>query len=257
MARISLGRSSICLFLASLLASIALGVGSADQLDVWIGTITPKGGLSKGIYHATLETDSGKLTEPQLAAEIDSPGFVTLHPSGNVLYATGNVNGVPSVIAYRVGQQTGRADLTLINSQPIGDGGAAHLSTDRTGKVLMTAQYGGGSTAIYPLAADLSIGRQTQLIKHQGGSKVVAGRQDNPHAHWVGTSPDNRFVFVPDLGMDKVVIILSGHRQGGAGAARVRPMSAGWRATSHEVPHQRQVHLCVERTGVVGYGIFL
>jgi 6-phosphogluconolactonase len=56
------------------------------------------------------------------------------------------------------------------------------------------------------LSKDGSIGARTQLMKHEGGSGVVARRQDKPHAHWVGTSPDNRFVFVPDLGMDQVLI---------------------------------------------------
>lgn len=60
--------------------------------------------------------------------------------------------------------------------------------------------------AAFSLNKDGSLGERTQLIKHQGGSKVVAGRQDKPHAHWVGFSPDHRFAFVPDLGMDQVVI---------------------------------------------------
>ena len=38
-----------------------------------------------------------------------------------------------------------------------------------------------------------------------GGSTVIPGRQDAPHPHWVGFSPDQRFVLVPDLGMDAVV----------------------------------------------------
>ncbi len=31
-------------------------------------------------------------------------------------------------------------------------------------------------------------------------------RQRSPHPHWTGFSPDNRFAFVPDLGLDKVMI---------------------------------------------------
>jgi 6-phosphogluconolactonase len=185
-----------------LAATLFASTCPAAELDVWIGTITPKNGLSKGIYHARFNPDSGKLTQPELAAEVDSPGFVALHPSGKVLYSTGTIDGEPSLVAYRIDDES----LSPINSQPIGDGGAAHLSTDRTGKVLMSAQYGGGSIAIYPLNDDGSIGPQSKLIKHEGPSGVVPGRQDAPHAHWVGTSPDNGFVFVPDLGMDKVVI---------------------------------------------------
>ncbi len=189
-------------FAIVLVVAILASTCLAGELDVWVGTTTPKGGLSKGIYHARFNPDSGKLTQPELAAEVDSPGFLALNPNGMILYSTGTIGGEPSLVAFRIDGQT----LSLTNSQPIGDGGAAHLTTDRTGKVLMSAQYGGGSTAIYPLNDDGSIGPQSELIKHEGGSGVVSGRQDAPHAHWVGTSPDNRFVFVPDLGMDRVMI---------------------------------------------------
>ena len=194
----------------SILTLIAGGCFSgtlpAAELDVWIGTTTPKNGLSKGIYHARFNPDSGKLAPAELAAEIESPGFLALHPGGKVLYSTGTIQGEPSVMAYRIDRQEGKANLALMNSQPTGDGPAAHLATDLGARVLMSAQYGGGSTAIYPLGDDGSIGRRSKLIEHEGGSGVVPDRQDAPHAHWVGTSPDNRFVFVPDLGMDKVVI---------------------------------------------------
>lgn len=193
--------AGICLWLG-LLANR----GAADELDVWIGTTTAEGGLSKGIYHARFDAEKGKLTQPELAAEMSNPGFLALHPSGKALYSTGTVEGEPSLVAYRIETQDGNASLVQMGSQPIGDGGAAHLATDRTGKVLMSAQYGGGSVAIFPLRADGSIGPRSNLLKHEGGSGVVAGRQDKPHAHWVGTSPDNRFVFVPDLGMDRVLI---------------------------------------------------
>ncbi len=192
--------------LSLLLGCYLAGDCPAGELDVWIGTTTPKDGPSKGIYHAKLNTESGELTQPQLAAEMNSPGFLALHPGGEVLYSTGTIDGKPSVVAFRISRQSARIDLSMKSSQPTGDGGATHIATDRTGKVLMSAQYSRGSTAIYPLADDGSIGVQSRLIKHQGGSGVAGSRQDKPHAHWVGTSPDNRFVFVPDLGIDKVVI---------------------------------------------------
>lgn len=177
---------------------------SADELDVWIGTTTPRNGLSKGIYHITFNTANGKLSKPELAAEIRNPGFLASHPDKPILYSTGTIEGEPSVVAFKINK--GHSKLTLLNSQPIGDGGAAHLAADRRGKVLLTAQYGGGSTALFPLKVDGSIAPRAQLAEHGQGSGVVPRRQAKPHAHWVGTSPDNRFAFVPDLGMDKVVI---------------------------------------------------
>ncbi len=173
---------------------------SAEELDVWIGTSNAK--PSKGIYHCTLDQSNGKLSEPKLAAEITGPGFLALHPSGTHLYAVGTLDGVASVVAYRINGSS----LELVNSAAIGDGGAAHVSVDSSGTTLLTAQYGSGSIAAFRLNPDGSIDKRTALVKHEGGSRAVAGRQDAPHAHWTGFSPDERFAFVPDLGLDKVVI---------------------------------------------------
>ncbi len=176
----------------------------AEEIDVWLGTSSAKPSL--GIYHCTLDQDNGKLSESRLAAEMDGPGFLALHPKLNVLYAVGGFNGKASVVAYAISREAGKPQLKVVNSLEIGDGGAAHVSVDATGKTLLTAQYGGGSVATFALEPDGSLKERTGLIEHQGGSKVVNGRQDSPHPHWTGFSPDNRFAFVPDLGLDQVVI---------------------------------------------------
>lgn len=186
-------------------AAAWLSPSGAAEIDVWIGT----GGsnLSRGIYHCTLDDQTGKLSASRLVAEITGPGFLAKHPRLNVLYAVGTLEGKPSVVAYVIGKDaSNKANLTLLNAVEIGDGGAAHLAVDATGKMLITAQYGGGSVAAFALRDDGGVERRTQLTKHQGGSQVVADRQKASHAHWVGFAPDNRFAFVPDLGLDQVVI---------------------------------------------------
>lgn len=176
----------------------------ADEVTVWLGTSSAK--PSQGIYQCTLDSENGKLTESRLAATIDGPGFLALHPKLNILYAVGGLGGKPSIVAYNISREAGKPQLKLINSLEIGDGGATHVSVDATGKTLLTAQYGGGSVAVFALAADGSLQQRNAIIEHSGGSKQVAGRQDGPHPHWTGFSPDNRFAFVPDLGLDQVVI---------------------------------------------------
>jgi 6-phosphogluconolactonase len=177
---------------------------AADVIDVWLGTGAAK--VSKGVYHCGLNTTTGQLSDPELAAEISGPGFLAIHPNEQYLYAVGSLDGKPSVAAYEIGKRQGQSTLTFVNALEIGDGGAAHVAVDATGKTLLTAQYGGGSVAAFSLNDDGSLNKQTVLIHHEGGSGVVPGRQDTPHAHWVGFSPDNRFAFVPDLGLDKVMI---------------------------------------------------
>jgi 6-phosphogluconolactonase len=178
--------------------------GYRDEIDVWIGT--GKSPLSKGIYHCRLNSKTGKLSQPSLVAEVDGPGFLALHPDRTKLYAVCDVNKKPSVAAYGIEKKDGASSLRFINSVEVGDGGATHLSIDKSGRTIVTAQYGGGSVAVFSLNTDGSLKERTQLIDHEGGSKVVAGRQDASHAHWAGFSNDQRFVMVPDLGLDQVVI---------------------------------------------------
>ena len=176
----------------------------AQTINVWLGTA--KSALSRGIYHCQLNTNGGKLSEPTLVAEMEGPGFLAKHPTKPVLYAVGGLNNVQVVAAFAIEGSPEKLSLRLLNSTPIGDGGAAHVSLDKTGKTLFTAQYGGGSVAVFSVQPDGMLRERTQLIDHHGGAKVVADRQDASHAHWTGVSPDNRFVFVPDLGLDQVVI---------------------------------------------------
>ncbi len=172
----------------------------AENVDVYFGT---GGGVAKGIYHATLDTDKGQLSEPNLAAEVEAPSFLAFHPDRTKLYAVANVASEPSVVAYTMGED---GALSLLNSEIISDGAAAHISVHPSGKFLLTAQYGGGSVALFPLDKDGRVLPCKQVIEHEGASGVDPKRQAKPHPHWTGFSPDGRFALVPDLGLDQIVI---------------------------------------------------
>ncbi|KAA1262515.1 6-phosphogluconolactonase [Rubripirellula obstinata] len=199
---------TVITFACLILGGDTLKVCSAESIDIWIGTSNRP--PSRGIYQAQMNLGTGKLSKPRLAAELKGPGFLALHPTLDNLYAIGTpIDGEPSVVAYNIGRP--KNQLSLVNSVAIGDGGAAHLAIDQTGKLLLTAQYSGGSVGVFRLNEDGSIKDRTQLVKHKGGSGVVGNRQDAPHPHWVGFSPDNQYAFVPDLGLDQVVIYRIDH----------------------------------------------
>jgi 6-phosphogluconolactonase len=193
----------------SIMISISLlvfsGSAVAETATVWIGTTTPRSGQSKGIYRATMDLETGVLSKPELAAEMSSPGFVALHPDGTRLYCVcqlpdGQGGGVA---AFEISED--KQSLRLLNTQPIGDGSACHLTVDKTGRCLFSAQYGGGSVAVFPLDAEGRIRPRSALMEHEGSGPNEV-RQKAPHPHWVGVDPANRFLFVPDLGIDQVVI---------------------------------------------------
>ena len=174
----------ICIFLCVNIMTVFPEVAEAETINVWIGT--SKSSLSRGIYHCQLNTNNRKLSEPTLVAEMEGPGFLAKHPTKPVLYAVGGLNNVPVVAAFAIEGSPEKPSLRLLNSVPIGDGGAAHVSLDKTGKTLFTAQFGGGSVAVFSVQPDGMLRERTQLIDHRGGANVVADRQDTSHAHWTG-----------------------------------------------------------------------
>lgn len=187
---------------ASLLVLCLASLTSAAERDVWIGTVTGPGGPSRGVYHLTLDDATGKLSPAKLVAEVDGPGWVTRHPTLPVLYTTRG----EEIVAWRIERDADGVRLEEINAEPTGDGGACHLSVDRTGQVLLSAQYGGGSVCSYPLNDRGAIAARVSHFEHNDPSNVVPGRQKACHPHWTGVSADNRFVIAPDLGADRVYV---------------------------------------------------
>jgi len=151
---------------------------------------------------------SGELSTPVLAGETANPSFLAIHPSGEYLYAVGELGQFGgkrsgAVSAFRVDRQTGTLDL--LNQQPSGGAGACHLVVDGTGKNVLVANYGGGSIAVLPIRDDGRLKEATAFVQHEGSS-VNPRRQRGPHAHSINVDPANRFVFVADLGLDKVLV---------------------------------------------------
>ena len=185
------------LFLSTLLFS-TFCVGQAKPLDIFFGT---GGRGAEGIYHATFNPDNGKFTPAKLAAKIGSPGFLTLHPNGKILYSVGRWDGGTGAVGYQVSG----GELKEFTRMACPDGGGCHIAVHPSGKFLLTAQYGGGSVALFPLDPAGKLGEPT-VSEHEGGSKVVERRQQSPHPHWTGFSPDGKYALVPDLGLDQIVI---------------------------------------------------
>ena len=172
---------------------------TAKPLTVFFGT---GGRGAEGIYQATFNPAIGKFTPAELAAKIGSPGFLALHPNGKILYSIGRWEDGSGALGYHIQKNGALEEFTRMICP---DGGGCHISVHPSGKFLLTAQYGGGSVALFPLDGNGKLGKPT-VIEHTGGSKVVDRRQDSPHPHWTGFSPDGNYALIPDLGLDQIVI---------------------------------------------------
>jgi 6-phosphogluconolactonase len=174
---------------------------------VFVGTYTSKT-ASKGIYALRFDEHSGKLSALAVAAESVDPSFVAVDPSGRYLYAVnevGNYAGGKSgaISAYAIDRSSGK--LTLLNQVASGGADPCFVSFDKTGKYLLVANYTGGSVGVFPLGADGKLGAPAAMEQHQGHG-VIEERQEGPHAHWIATSPDNRYALEVDLGLDEVLV---------------------------------------------------
>jgi 6-phosphogluconolactonase len=178
-----------------------------NQYFVYFGTYTS--GKSKGIYVSRFDLATGKLGAPELAAETKNPSFIAIHPNHRFLYAGGEFTSEGGkkgggVSAFAIEPASGK--LTRLNQQPAGAGGApCHVNVDKAGKYVLAANYGTGSAVVLAIKKDGSLGENTAFVQHTGSS-VNPKRQAGPHAHAINLDAANRFAFVPDLGLDKVMI---------------------------------------------------
>ena len=170
---------------------------------VYVGTYTTKT-ASKGIYAFRYDANSGKLTPVAVAAETQDPSWVAVHPNGKFLYAV-NEGGKNSMVgAFSLDAKSGK--LTLLNQLPALGEDPCYLSFDRSGKYIFVANYTSGNVVVFPIEADGKLGAATANVRDEGTLGPNKERQEGAHAHWMEASAGNRYAYVSDLGLDKILI---------------------------------------------------
>ncbi|HXE52049.1 MAG TPA: lactonase family protein [Tepidisphaeraceae bacterium] len=178
----------------------------ANAYSVYVGTFTGK--TSKGIYLLHMDATTGQLSRPELAAIADSPSFLALHPNHKFIYSVNEIdqfngNRTGSLSSFAVESSSGK--LKLLNQQSSGGPGPTHLCIDATGRVVLVANYAGGSVASVPVRADGALD-ELASIDQRWGTGADKSRQEGPHAHCIYCDPNNRFALSCDLGLDKVFV---------------------------------------------------
>lgn len=192
-------------------------LATTASLLLFVGTYTPStgsgqapaAGASQGVYAVRLDPVTGAFSAPEVAAVTPNPTFLAWHPTRPMLYALGEgpgPDGKTSGGAAAFAYDSGTGKLSPLNTRGAGGGNTTHLVADATGKMLITVSYGGGQVAAFPLETDGKLGTRSAFLAHSGPVGPNKSRQDKPHPHSVTLSPDNRFAFVADLGLDRVMI---------------------------------------------------
>jgi 6-phosphogluconolactonase len=208
---LSVAAASVCAQTPSSATSTTQGATSGDVYDLLIGTYTG-GGKSEGIYVYRFDTASGDLTRVASAQTVN-PSYLVVSRDRNYVYAVNELPGDNGPASQRGGISAFRFDrasgqLSFLNRVSSDGNDPCYLALSPDGKYLLTANYSvaanpGGSFAVFPLQGDGRVGSSVLTMHHEGGGPVK-GRQDNSHVHSTVFSPDGKYVFAQDLGVDKV-----------------------------------------------------
>jgi len=213
----------LAVLFSSLLAAAESPPSPKSQYLVYVGTYTEDNTGSKGIYAYRYDEDTRRVTPLGLAAETTNPSWIAIHPNGRFLYAVnevGNYKGPNSggVSAFSIDRDGKDRDihdhdrkdhttgkLTFLNEVRSKGADPCYITIDKTGKWALVANYTGGSVAVFPVLEDGKLGEASDFVQHTGHGPNPK-RQESPHAHSINLSPDNRFAFVDDLGLDELLV---------------------------------------------------
>ncbi|MGN7940151.1 lactonase family protein [Virgibacillus sp. 6R] len=165
----------------------------------YIGTYTK--GDSKGIYSFTLDTEAKQISNVKAVAELNNPTYVNISNDNKVLYAVVKEGDKGGVASYAINNQTG--ELTELSRQVTEGASPCHVSVDKNNQQVVTANYHRGTVEAYLVNEDGTVNRSTSIMQHEGQGPHE--RQEKPHTHFSGFTPDEKFVVAVDLGIDKVI----------------------------------------------------
>jgi 6-phosphogluconolactonase (cycloisomerase 2 family) len=185
--------------LTLILTLLVFSVSCAQESYLVIGTYTAAK-PDKGIYVYSFNNTTGNLTFVSHGEGITNPSYLTLSGNGKFIYACSETqipnSGNISAFSFNKGK------LEFINKVESGGDNPAYLSLHKSGKFLVNANYSGGNASVIRIKKDGSLEADTTF--EFTGKSIVAGRQDSPHIHAAVFSPNQDFVFLTDLGSDKI-----------------------------------------------------
>ena len=153
-----------------------------------------------------LNSESGELKAIERTTGIAHPFYMVVSPDRKFLYAIDapKFGGQEdeSITAFSIVGESGK--LKFLNRQSTRGTASCYLDIDSHGKCVVVANYTTGSVAALPVTADGSLGPAESFVQHHGSS-IVPDRQGEPHAHCMTISPDGKYVFAADLGIDQIV----------------------------------------------------
>ncbi|WP_453992786.1 lactonase family protein [Bacillus nitroreducens] len=171
-----------------------------SQFIGYVGTYTK--GDSKGVYTFTLDIDEKKIQDVKLAATLENPTYVTVSQDNRFLYSVIKEGETGGVAAYEIDSQTG--DLKALNSMVSDGASPCHVSVNKANTQVVTANYHKGTIELNSINSESGRIESIQsVVAHEGSGPHE--RQEKPHTHFSGFTPDEKYVVAVDLGIDQLI----------------------------------------------------
>lgn len=227
-------------------------IGQKNEHILLTGTYTS--GKSEGIYVFKYQQDQHEASPLFTATGIKNPSFLAISRDGKNVYAVSEMNNKGNgglVVAYSLNASNG--SMQKLNEQPSGGDDPCYVTVDHTNKWVFAGNYSSGTFSLLPILKDGSLGSPKTTITHSG-SGPNKSRQEKPHVHSTVLSPDNRFLFVTDLGTDQIKIYRFNAKKGTLQPAKqafaeVKPGSGPRHFSFH--PNGKFAYVLEELTGSV------
>jgi 6-phosphogluconolactonase len=168
-----------------------------NEVYLLIGTYTKK--TSEGVYVLAFNTKTGNSRQLSVA-KTSNPSFVTFSNNKKFVYTVNeDDDGKISAFAFDKGV------LMPLNKQPAQGAHPCYAAISNNGKFLAVGNYSSGTAAILSINEDGTLGDAVSTVKHEGSS-ADKSRQQSAHVHGTFFSPDGKYLLVPDLGIDKIML---------------------------------------------------
>ena len=195
---------------AGVVAAIATGgcasTASSQPLPklAYVGCYTTKqrNGRGEGVSVYRIDAATGAWTQLQLVKTADNPSWLTLDRRQRFLYAAHGDGEV--VTAFRVDEATGR--LSLLGTQDAKGKNGVRLGVDASNRFVICANYSSGTVAVLPIQPDGSLGPVSDLATLNGKPGPHRTEQASSHPHDIVFDRRERFLVVPDKGLDAAFV---------------------------------------------------
>lgn len=197
-------KNNLTRILFCLLISPMLNAQSKNKSLLFIGTYTNEIPAS-GIYIYEFNESLGSLTKLGEGTNITNPSYLDVSPDGKFLYACTETK-TPfegSISSFKIDSVNGK--IKLINQKASGGANPVYLDIHNSGKYLVNANYTGGSVSLFELNDKGGLSDYKYVYQFKDSS-INRSRQESSHIHSANFSPDFKYVFLPDLGADKIRI---------------------------------------------------